>query len=139
MPATTATIEYEAAGIGKKRLFRPSGVAIQPFVAIESPRHGDVVNDATGLVFSWRDSRAAKLDVNVYQISSGGTTFVADVSPYALSTLEKERKNVKLEFRLPFDFGAIRPVDGQRYIVELVVHTANDELSRTSIEVTYRK
>jgi hypothetical protein len=69
---------YTPAGSMPRDFDRPRGIAIQPFVGFETPRHGDVVFPTTPVVVRWRDERVDGVSVRVTRVGGASQpTFVS--------------------------------------------------------------
>ncbi len=132
---------YAPAG-GSVRYHRPRGVAVQPFVAIESPRFGDRVGASTPIGVAWRDARIRDFTIRVLdldQVDDAGQPTPVGTRAGSLSQLQVQARSLSAIFGVLFDEGQV-PVVGRRYRVEVALSInvpAVEELSRTSIDVVF--
>jgi len=125
---------------------RPRGVAIDPFVTIESPRYGEHVSYGTGIQVRWKDTgsaastKAANFTATIFELSPGtaptqvGTPFTGGVT-----ALEKEHRTFKREVLRLFNLNAALPQDGKRYRIQIELTGTSGPISKTSVDVTFVK
>ena len=128
---------------------RPSGVAIYPYVAFDSPRFGDRVHLATPVIVQWRDASVRALDLEVLdldQLSGAGDPIVQNRELFTLEAEQLAEKTAQAEFAALFgdvNLTGAGPRPGHRYrvIIRALIapETENPEaeLSRTSIDVVF--
>jgi hypothetical protein len=113
-PSPTTTVRFD----------HPRGVAVQPFVYVETPRFADPVGLGTLVRFAWRDSRVARYRARLFDLgapnSQSDPIQVTTVNK-VLSSAEAASHAVAHSFR--FFLNGETPQHGHRYRVEIVVMT----------------
>lgn len=140
-PVVTHYYEHRAGGTPTD-FIRPRGVAVQPFVYIESPRFGDHVTRGTAIHVGWRDARIRKLVVSVYDRSTpdqnGDPTLVYE-EPVQLDAQTIQRRTTTAQFGALF-YPEAQPVQGHRYRVVIQAYVdvpANERLSIVDLDVVF--
>lgn len=128
---------------GLNRFSRPRGVAIQPFVSLETPRFGDHVSRTSAVRFRWRDTRGDRFRISVHDL---GTPAAPLNQPIAINTVQRtlsipERQKQSIaRTMLSLFAGGARPVAGRAYrITAAIVTVTGDELSSTSVDVFFER
>ena len=120
--------DYNATGT-PLQFDRPIDVAIQPFVAIETPYFGDEVFLKTAVLVRWRDTRGTEVKVTVTDLTGGGTEAPVPVPASA------DGPFATIAFGSLFQ-GA--PTPGRLYRIEATLFKADGEpISSTSIDVKF--
>jgi hypothetical protein len=133
----TQVFDYPGA-IGSVPFYRPRGVAIQPFVAFESPRFSDQVSQKTTVRVRWRHPAASRVSVEVFDLdlSANGTR----VGGFDRPPTAKELLAQAIEPAFA-SLGAI-PVDGHRYRIAVTVNvfqgSTDAELATASVDVRFK-
>jgi hypothetical protein len=121
----------------------PRDVAIQPFVNFSYPAFADWIKDPSPVIVTWRDPRAARLLVRIFDLGStvipgqSGTLVVErDLIPTAD---ERNAQSLGKGFKELFTIAA-PPADRHRYRLEVQLMTADDRLvSKDTVEVFYKR
>ena len=120
--------DYNATG-SAQQFDRPIDVAIQPFVAIETPSFGDEVFLKTPVLVRWRDTRGTEVKVTVTDLTGGGT------EPPVPVPASPDRPFATVTFGSLFQ---VAPTSGRLYRIEATLVNANgDAISSTSIDVKF--
>ncbi len=118
--------------------YRPRGIAIQPFVAFQSPRFADTVGRTTAMLVRWRHASGTSVHVDAVDLdaSAGGTRVGGFDRP--LTPVEMLSQSIQLTFRSLVPL----PVDGHHYRVSVAINveagTDEAELATASIDVTFK-
>ncbi len=126
------------------RFREPRGVAIQPFVMIESPRHGDHVTRGTAVNVSWRDEQVTHFRARIFDLenlgSDGEPSFVYQTEG-ELSPEQRTNRSMFAEFAGLFEPNtgtvSLDPYHNNRYRLEIQMMSGNVEFSRTHIDVRF--
>ena len=124
---------------------RPRDVAIQPFVSVVRPGFGDRVDRTTSLEFHWRDGRASRYTVSIFDLGPVGFgnptsgPLVNSPTSTLLTTTERSKQFVSKDLKSFFSI-ANPPQDNHRYRIEILVDTAAiDVLGTEVLELVYRR
>jgi hypothetical protein len=137
----THVYEYGASG-PRTTFHRPRGIAIQPFVTIDSPRFGDHVALTTAIQVRWRDPRATAWTLELLDPANDqplrpplkGDLTAAD-DRQAME--ERSAKTFRREFHRFFPNS--QPTDRRAYKIRAILNIGSEELSRTDIVVTFEQ
>jgi hypothetical protein len=133
----TRAFSYDLDG-GERRFSRPRGVAIQPFVGIETPRFGDHVFRTSPVQARWRDRRVEQVLITIHDLGTANAPLPASILvngiSRALTPRERQVQTLKSTI-LGLFAGGPRPTIGHYYRVTVAVSTSEAELSRTSVDV----
>jgi hypothetical protein len=123
---------------GRTQFYQPRGIAVTPFVQIESPHFGDRVWLGTGLHMRWRDSRIAHYEVAIEDAI--GNPIRSKNGPVSADALTSRSFSVTLGDVLAGN--PTHPIQGQTYRIVVAMFTSStmaDEISRTSIMVKFEQ
>jgi hypothetical protein len=143
--AVTRRFDYTPGPGLPKRFVEPRGVAIQPFVAIESPHNGDHVTLGSAVHVTWRDDRITEFQALVFDLddvdADGEPQFVHQTTD-ALSEQQLRTRSMAAEFGGLFPPSADPMVAGppfhnRRYRVDVRMLAGGFELSRMHIDVRF--
>jgi len=133
----TRLIDYPTSA-GPVRFYRPRGVAIQPFVAFQSPRYADTVGRTTTMLVRWRHPSGSSVHTEALDLDASASGTPAGGFDRPLTAKELLSQSVQPSFRSIVP----APVDGHHYRVSVTINvlagTGEAELATASIDVTFK-
>jgi hypothetical protein len=119
------------------RFYEPRGIAIQPFVFVESPRFGDRVNLGTSLVIHWRDRRPIGYSIEIRDANGN----LLDTTKDALTSDQETSHTLSVSIaRLFQNLAPSHPIDRSVYRISISMSIdAATQLSTTSLDVVFEK
>ena len=125
---------YQSA-TGSARFYEPRGVAVAPFITLESPSHGDLVNLGTAVQIHWRDSHVSHYQVVAEDMAGSQKAKVVN----SLTAAQRASRSFSITLGELLRASTPAPASGDRLRIIVSVLTSSsfaDELSTASIVIT---